>query len=224
MDRIKLIIVEDDAMVLEVNRQFIEMLGEYLIIGSAKTGEEAKKLIIERKPQVVLLDFYLPDTDGLEVIKHVRESGIDTDFILVTAAKDVDTIQQVFRYGAIDYIIKPFRFERLKAALLRYCQMLNRIRINEELDQRDLDNWTISQETAMNQDGLPKGLNELTMKQIMNYLFKASEPLSAGEVAKGTGLARVTVRRYLEHLEKTKRLKLDIQYGSVGRPINKYSV
>lgn len=224
MELIKLVIVEDDAMVLEVNRQFIEMLDGFQIIGTAKTGQEAKKLIVESNPQVVLLDFYLPDTNGLEIIKYIRECGIDTDFILVTAAKDVDTIQQVLRYGAIDYIIKPFRFERLKTSMSRYQQMLNRIKINEELDQRSLDNLTIIQETSFKESELPKGLNEITMKQILNYMLKTEKPLSAGEVAKGIGLARVTARRYLEYLEKNNRLNLDIQYGSVGRPINRYSV
>lgn len=224
MEPITLIIVEDDAMVLEVNRQFIQSINRFKIIGTAKTGGEAKKLIIEKKPLLVLLDFYLPDTNGLDVIQEVRRNELDTDFILVTAARDVETIQQVFRYGAIDYIIKPFRFDRLKAALERYEQLIYRMQINEELNQKDLDNWAYSSAAKYVENELPKGLNELTMKQIIQYIMKMQTSLSAEEVSKGTGLARVTVRRYLEYLEKTKRLKLDIQYGSVGRPINRYSI
>ena len=224
MEPITLIIVEDDAMVLEVNRQFIQSINRFKIIGTAKTGAEAKKLIIEKKPLLVLLDFYLPDTNGLDVIQEVRRNELDTDFILVTAARDVETIQQVFRYGAIDYIIKPFRFDRLKAALERYEQLIYRMQINEELNQKDLDNWAYGASTKYVENELPKGLNELTMKQIIQYIMKMQTSLSAEEVSKGTGLARVTVRRYLEYLEKTKRLKLDIQYGSVGRPINRYSI
>lgn len=224
MEPITLIIVEDDAMVLEVNRQFIQSLDQFKVIGTAKTGSEAIKLIIEEKPLLVLLDFYLPDTNGLDVIQEVRRSELDTDFILVTAARDVETIQQVFRYGAIDYIIKPFRFDRLKAALERYEQLIYRMQINEELNQKDLDNWAYSSASKYVENELPKGLNELTMKQIIQYIMKMQTSLSAEEVSKGTGLARVTVRRYLEYLEKTKRLKLDVQYGSVGRPINRYSI
>ncbi len=224
MESISLIIVEDDAMVLEVNRQFIDSLNTFKIIGTAKTGLEAEKLIVEKNPQLVLLDFYLPDMNGLDVIQEVRRNKQDTDFILVTAAKDVETIQQVFRYGAIDYIIKPFRFDRLKAALERYQQMMYRVKINDELDQKDVDHWAASIGSKSNGKDLPKGLNEVTLKQIMQYMMKMKDALSAEEVAKGTGLARVTVRRYLEYMEKTKRLKLDIQYGSVGRPINRYSV
>lgn len=222
MKPISLLIVEDDAMVLEVNKQFIESVKGFEIIGTAKNGKEAKDMIIEKRPQLVLLDIYLPDLDGLEIIQSIRGEKVDTDFILVTAAKDVETIQKVFRHGAIDYIIKPFRFERLKAALERYLLMLKRMEANEELDQRDLDSFALS--VKLDKHELPKGLNEITLKQILNYMIKMNEPLSAEQVAKGTGLARVTVRRYLEYLEQTKRLKMVIQYGSVGRPINLYSI
>jgi len=224
MKTISMMIVEDDAMVLEVNRQFIESMDAFEIIATAKTGAEAKQLIVSRRPQLVLLDFYLPDMNGLEVIQDVRKNELNTDFILVTAARDVETIQQVFRYGAIDYIIKPFRFDRLKVALERYQQMIFRITVNEELEQKDVDRWAMAFGTNKEEKELPKGLNEVTLKQIMQYMMKRKEPLSAEEVAKGTGLARVTVRRYLEYMEKTNRLKLDIQYGSVGRPVNRYSI
>ncbi len=223
MKEIRLLIVEDDAMVLEVNKQFIETLHGFKVIGTAKNGQEAIQAILNQKPQLVVLDFYLPDTNGLEVIKQVRMSLEDTDFILVTAARDVETIQQVFRFGAIDYIIKPFRFDRLKTALERYEQMIFRLRGTEEFSQKDLDKMVQSLKDVEKDTGLPKGLNEITMKQILHYLVKAEEPLSADEVAKGTGLARVTVRRYLEYLAKSNKLKLEIQYGSIGRPINRYS-
>ena len=222
MKEMSLLIVEDDAMVLEVNKQFIETLSGFNIIGTAKNGQEAIQAILDKKPQLVVLDFYLPDFNGLEVIKKVRMSQEDTDFILVTAARDVETIQQVFRFGAIDYIIKPFRFDRLKTALERYEQMILRLKGNEQLDQKDLDKMVQSLKDVERNTGLPKGLNEITMKQILHYLVKAQEPLSADEVAKGTGLARVTVRRYLEYLAKSNKLKIEIQYGSIGRPINRY--
>jgi two-component system response regulator DctR len=88
----------------------------------------------------------------------------------------------------------------------------------------DLDNITLKNIKKTEESELPKGLNELTLKQILNYMIIIHEAQSAEEVAKGTGLARVTVRRYLDYLEKTERIKLEIQYGSVGRPINKYSI
>lgn len=225
MEPIQIIIVEDDAMVLEVNRQFIESVDGFKIIGTAKNGNDGIELILQNNPQLVILDYYLPDMHGIEVIQQIRMQEQNTDFILVTAARDVETIQQVYRYGAIDYIIKPFRFERLREALLRYEKMTRHLRVNDELDQNSLDKWALTIKAAKaDENQLPKGLNQITLKQIYHYMLKAKEPLSAEEVAKGTGLSRVTVRRYLEYLEKIEKLKLEIQYGSVGRPINLYSI
>ena len=224
MKLISLGIVEDDAMVMEVNRQFIESLQGFEIIGASRNGTEAIQMIIEKKPQLVILDYYLPDMSGYEVIEEIRVNQKDTDFIMVTAAKDVETIQKIFRFGAIDYIIKPFRFERLKAALERYQQMLHRLNRADEWTQKNLDEWVGTNGIKVNQSQLPKGLNEATLKQIMQYMLRIREPQSAEEVAQGTGLARVTVRRYLEYLAQTNRLNLDVQYGSVGRPINRYSI
>jgi len=223
MSNITLVIVEDDAMVMEVNRQFIESLSGFKIIGVATNGSNAVQMIIEKKPQLVILDYYFPDMNGYQVIEEIRVCHKDTDFIMVTAAKDVETIQKIFRFGAIDYIIKPFRFDRLKVALERYQQMVHRLRKTEEWNQKTIDDW-VGQGGISDQSQLPKGLNEITLKQILQYMMKAQESQSAEEVAKGTGLARVTVRRYLEYLAQTKRLELDVQYGSVGRPINRYSI
>ncbi len=220
----RLAIVEDDAMVMEVNRQYIESLTGFQVIGVAANGTDAVQMIAEKKPQLVILDYYLPDMNGYQVIEEIRVRQKDTDFIMVTAAKDVETIQKIFRFGAIDYIIKPFRFERLKVALERYQQMVYRLSRTEEWTQKNLDDWVGTSGVKLVESQLPKGLNQVTLKQIVQYMLKARESQSAEEVAKGTGLARVTVRRYLEYLAQTNRLKLDVQYGSIGRPINRYSI
>ena len=145
-----------------------------------------------------------------------------TDVVLVTAARDVETIQNAFRYGAIDYIIKPFKFARLKSALESYKLLHSKIHRKTSLDQDEIDDLTMNK-TRM-QETLPKGLNEVTLRQVLLHLLKSVTPLSAEDVADGVGLARVTARRYLDYLEKSGKLALEVQYGSVGRPINRYKV
>jgi two-component system response regulator DctR len=71
---------------------------------------------------------------------------------------------------------------------------------------------------------LPKGLHEVTLHKILTYLTNQSDPVSAENVASSVGIARVTARRYLEHLEREGKLEIDIQYGGVGRPVNKYLI
>ncbi|GAW91222.1 chemotaxis protein CheY [Calderihabitans maritimus] len=220
---IRLVIVEDDPMVMQVNWEYIEQIGGFEIVGTAKTGTEALQVIEELRPELVILDIYLPDMDGVETLLELRKRNIPTDVILVTAARDVETIQKVFRYGAVDYIIKPFKFERIKTALESYKELYQKMNQKESLDQEEIDRIrTITPATS--RETLPKGLSEVTMKQVLLYLLKRKESLSAEEVAEGIGLSRVTARRYLEYLEKIGKVELEMQYGSVGRPVNRYYI
>lgn len=218
------LIVEDDPMVLEINKEFVEKVGGFQVVGTAQTGSEAVRLIQKEPPQLVILDFYLPDMDGIEVLKEVRSSGSPVDIIMVTAARDAETIKEVLRYGAIDYIVKPFKFARLQNALLSYQLLRNKLEEKSTLDQEEIDALKKTRPSAKPFEELPKGLNEVTLRQVFLHLVKNKQSLSAEEVAEGIGIARVTARRYLEYLTRIGKLKLEIQYGSVGRPVNRYTI
>jgi two-component system response regulator DctR len=222
MEPIRVIIVEDDPMVMEINAQFITKLTGFLLVGKAYTGKEALSLIEELRPNLVLLDFFLPDTNGLSLLHTIRDKNYPMDVILLTANRDPQHIQEVFRAGVVDYIVKPFRFDRFQSALEQYRQAAQRFNENRPFDQTDLDSLTGVHATPSKNELLPKGLNDRTLLQILQFLEGQAIPLSSEEVAAGTGLARVTVRRYLEYLEKKGDIVMEIQYGSVGRPINKY--
>lgn len=210
-------------MVMEVNRQYIEAVSGFKILGGADHAAEALRLVRELLPQLLILDIYLPDQKGIEVLQEIRLLGLPTDVIMVTAARDVDTIQQGFRYGAVDYIVKPFQFERIKSALESYRDMYHQLQKKEALNQAEIDAIGLGK-VRTNEEELPKGLTETTLKQIVLLLMKEGRSYSAEEVAEGIGLARVTARRYLEYLEKTGRAELELQYGSVGRPLNRYRI
>lgn len=227
-ENIRVMIVDDDPMVMEVNKQFVEATGGFEIVGSAQSGIEALAMIDAQQPQLVILDHFLPDLNGVDVLIELRKKNQPVDVILVTAARDSETVQSVFRYGAIDYIVKPFRFDRFKSALDNYKALCLNLAKNE-LNQEEIDYFASTKvksqqrELQSSEDHLPKGLNAVTMKQILLFLLNQKKALSAEEVAEGVGLARVTARRYLDYLEKTKKIKLEVQYGTIGRPINRYS-
>lgn len=221
MPQMDVVIIEDDPMVVEVNRGFVNAVPGFRVAGVARSGREAVEMIRELMPDLVLLDIYLPDMDGVSTLQEIRRLGLPTDVIMVTAAQDAETIQNVFRYGAIDYIIKPFKFTRLKSALNCYATLHNRFRRQSQMNQAEIDSLALSRGQQM-EEGVPKGLNEITLKQVYLYLLKDGVALSAEEVAEGVGLARVTARRYLDFLEKSGKVILELQYGSVGRPVNRY--
>ncbi|NRD77283.1 response regulator [Bacillus sp. BRMEA1] len=225
MQPIRVVIVEDDPMVMEINAEFVSKLSGFELAGKASTGNEALELLEEVHPELVLLDYFLPDMNGLSLLRKIREQNFPVDVILLTANRDPEHIQTIFRSGVSDYIVKPFRFERFQSALEKYLQTARKFKDHRPFEQADLDAMTgirPYQAEPFTEELLPKGLNDRTLKQILQFLKGQASPLSSEEVAAGTGLSRVTVRRYLEYLEKKGDIKMEIQYGSVGRPMNKY--
>ncbi|GAB6154982.1 response regulator [Desulfosporosinus burensis] len=229
MKLIDLVLVEDDPMVMEVHEGFIKRIGGFRICGKAKTGKMALEIIQDLRPRLVILDIYLPDLNGIQVLREIRRLGLPTDIILITAAQDVATVQAGLRFGVVDYIIKPFKYDRIHTALNNYYSYSEQFRNRWEMNQEDLDRLIKihpPHESLLNRsrEDLPKGLREITLQQVYNFLKESQVGLSSEEVAEGAGLARVTARRYLEYLEKINRVLLETQYGTVGRPINKYKV
>jgi two-component system, CitB family, response regulator DctR len=225
MQSIRVMIVEDDPMVMEINAEFVSKLSGFVLVGKAYNGKEAISLINKLHPDLVLLDYFLPDTNGLSLLQTIRAQNYSMDVIVLTANRDPQHIQEIFRAGVVDYLVKPFRFDRFHTALEQYRQVDQRFKENKPLEQADIDAISgiqLKKQESSFDELLPKGLNDRTMQQILQFLAGQASPLSSEEVASGTGLARVTVRRYLEYLEKKGEIAMEIQYGSVGRPINKY--
>lgn len=225
MDKnVSVLLIEDDPMVQEVNKKFIEKIEGFVVIGIAGNGKEGMDLVRDLKPDLVVIDIYMPNQDGLETLKQMRSEGHSVDVIAITAARDIETVRRVLQNGAFDYIMKPFKFERLQQSLQKYMEYHVQMQEKEKLTQTDLDTMLLHHKKGnpKPEEELPKGLNQVTLEKIIHFLKQQIEPVSAEEAAEGVGIARVTARRYLDYLVKTKKVKLDIQYGSIGRPINKY--
>jgi len=221
---INVIIVEDDPMVLEVNKTFLKQLPAFHYQGSANSGETALEKLHAEQADLVLLDIYLPDVSGVNLLMKIRQQDIPIDVIAITAARDAETVQQLFRLGIIDYLVKPFRFERFENALNNYKKMWSKLHRSESISQEDIDTWNY-QNKDIHTDMLPKGLSDITLKQIILALIEhEKEAITAEQLAQYLGLARVTVRRYLDYLEKQKRINVDMKYGSIGRPTHYYSI
>lgn len=223
MQPIQVLLVEDDPMVRQVNRQFIEQVPGYRILGTAKNGVEGIHQIKQLKPDLVFMDIFMPEQDGIETLKKIREKGFKVDVIAVTAANDMKTIQTMLQLGVFDYIMKPFSFERMKQTLQNYRHLKVKFEEKHEMTQNELDRLLYPQQTSTHSDvQLPKGLNASTLEKIVHYIDHQEQSVSAEDVANGVGLARVTARRYLDYLEKQNKVKIEIQYGGVGRPVNQY--
>ncbi|MER2036854.1 MAG: response regulator [Solibacillus sp.] len=232
MKTIRVLLVEDDPMVREVNRQFIERVEGFKVIDMASNGIAGIKKIKESSPDLIVMDIFMPEQDGIETLRQIRHENINVDCISVTAANDVQTIQQILHLGVFDYIMKPFTYERMEQTLIHYRQFKEKIESNDDVTQEELDEMIgqvrqqreeAEQAIQLSQE-LPKGFNRATMDKVIFYLKQSKNGASADDVATGIGVARVTARRYLDFMEKNRLIRVDIQYGSVGRPVNQYFI
>ncbi|MER2192714.1 MAG: response regulator [Solibacillus sp.] len=221
MSNISVFIVEDDPMVLDVNKSFLSKLFGFTLVGEASSGEQALKEITELQPNLILLDMFLPDLTGMELFTKLREARIPSDVIMITAARDIATVQEAIRFGAVDYLIKPFRAERFQKALQNYRLQTKSLSTIKVLKQEDLDQWF--GHTGDNLD-LPKGLNDITMQQIKEELQTINGAITSEQLAQIVGMARVTVRKYLDYLAGRGKVQIDLKYGTVGRPTKYYSL
>src|SRR5699024_7875643 len=118
--KITVLLIEDDPMGQEVNRQMIGKVEGFQVIAAAGSGSEGLKLAEQQKPALVVLDIFMPERDGIQPLYQLRSDGMNIDILVISAADDTDTIKKALQYGAIDYIIKPFKFARLVQALNKY--------------------------------------------------------------------------------------------------------
>jgi two-component system CitB family response regulator len=220
---IEVIIVEDDPMVREINSKFLKRIEGFVLYKAVSNLEDAKKFISIKKPDLLLLDVYLPKENGMDFLKWIRGQEMDIDIILITADKSIERIQEAFRYGVVDYLIKPFSFERFKEALIQFKSRYNQFKGKEQIEQIDIDKLKISSNASQNDEDFAKGLNKYTYRTIWDEIEKSEhEDFTTEELAEKLGIARVTVRRYLEYMEKENKVEKLVEYGKVGRPQHKY--
>lgn len=223
MSKIKVLIVEDDPMVAEINKQFTEAVAGFSVLGIATNGNHAIKMLHEVRPDLIILDIYMPEINGVEVLSLVRKEEIPVDIILITAANDSEVISQTMRYGVIDYIIKPFKFERYRSTLESYRDYKNKLLENSHFTQTELD--TIFKNKIPKEDKkMPKNLHVQTLNSIMDLLKNKEVGQSADDIAAEMGISRVTVRRYLEYLVAEDKLEMLLEYLPVGRPTHRFKL
>lgn len=219
---IKVLIVEDDPMVAHINKTYTERFDNFNVIGISTDGKEAQQYIKNKQIDLIILDIYMPKLDGVDLLKWMRKENIMTDVIIVTAAHEVDKLDEVLKFGAIDYLIKPFKYERFKEALQRFQLKYRLIKENVIIKQDDIDKLKGKSE-GDEFSYLKKGLNERTLKRVRSYMEENKDKyLTSEEVAEGMSLSRVTIMRYLKYMESEKELIGETKYRNVGRPSVKY--
>lgn len=218
--KIKIVIVEDDIGIAEIHRRNLDKIDYVEVIGIAASKEEATTLFDVLNPDLVLLDIYLPDGNGLDILRELRQKESSPDVILITADRDVNTLQEAMRGGVVDYLLKPVIFSRLEESINKYLsqkeQFINRVDIDQTMVDAMLHSTTTTPVAR-----LPKGIDGVTLEKV-RQLFVNEKQLTADQAGELIGASRTTARRYLEYLISSGELSADLSYGSVGRPERTY--
>jgi two-component system, CitB family, response regulator DcuR len=226
---INVLIVDDDPMVAELNRLYLEQVDGFCWQGSVSTIQAAEQKLLESDASIdlVLLDIYMQKENGLDLLPVIRQMPHSVDVIMISSARDMPIIQKALRYGVVDYLIKPFQFTRFQEALSAYREEHQLIEQHEALNQSELDLLIRRSNNRVTADKtrLPKGLTKLTLQSIWAWVKqRGTLAFSTEEIAAAINVSRVSCRKYLIYMVEIGALDADIFYGSVGRPVYLYKL
>ncbi len=221
---IRTLIIEDDFRVAEINSAYIKMVDGYEVIGVAPTAALGYQLVMDEKPDLVLLDLYLPDEHGLELFARLQQlpRGTKPDVFVITAARDSQNLKDAIQLGAAAYIVKPFNGQELIERLRKYKTAHARLNADGEISQAEVDATVALMRGGKVEDEIERTSSNPTTALIIKCLKSSSEPMNASEIASALGISRATAQRYLSQMADRHIVVLELQYGTAGRPINKY--
>ncbi|WP_313450576.1 response regulator [Stutzerimonas kunmingensis] len=222
----RVLIVEDDPMVMRLNVDYLARLEGVELVGQCESVPAALELLEREAVDLLLLDVYLRNRSGLEVLRHLRVQDRNTDAVLITAASEIETVRAAQRLGARDYLVKPFSFERFRDAVEACRRARDALsRLPDQLGQGDIDRlFSQAPATDLRRPGdLPKGLTPASLAQVAQAILALDEDGFTSEtLLSATGMSRVSVRKYLKHLSDAQLLEESFHYGQIGRPSFRY--
>ena len=220
---LQVLVVDDDFMIARVHAKYIEAQKGYSVVGVTHNFEETLILVHELHPDLLILDVYLPDRSGIDLLRTIRSEGIPCDVILITASNELEVVEEGFRLGIFDYLIKPFDLEHLNESLLKYKQFKTRLAISPNLNQAIVDDLRKIRSTGANKE-LQTGIDFRTLERIKQCLRSTEGFQSVEVIAKLAEISRSTVRMYLTYLVEENLVEEKLLYGTVGRPQRVYQM
>jgi response regulator of citrate/malate metabolism len=224
---IRVLVVDDDFHVARIHAACVARVDGFGCVGQAHTAAEARRAVAELRPDLLLLDIYLPDEDGLSLLRslHALDGGAPA-CIVVTAARDLRAVRSAMRAGAAYYLVKPFPLAALRDQLEAYRRWRDRLVAAGEAGEAAQS--TIDQLYGLLHAPPPDRTAQAgprlapTMLTVLDTVRGADQPIAAAEVADRVGISRPTAQRYLAELTRRGLLELHLDYGTAGRPTNRY--
>ena len=218
----RVVIVEDDPMVCLLDRTYTEKDPRFRVVQTFQDGRAALEWLAQNPADLVVLDVYMPLFTGVELLHALRSRAIPVDVIMVTAVNDAATVDELLKMGVVDYLVKPFTFERFRQALDTFCRHRDAV-TGEAVSQNELDKLFAPPDAG--DHNVPKGLQESTLEKIRACLRDSSDQgMTSEAISRQTGLSVVTVRRYVNYLVERGEARSTVKYDTGGRPCRLYRI
>jgi response regulator of citrate/malate metabolism len=220
---ISTLIVEDDYHVATIHSAYVRKVRGFAVAGHASSAASARAEIRRLAPTLVLLDLYLPDGHGLDLVRETltRKDHHRPDFLVISAARDMASVRAAMQLGTVHYLVKPFSFGQLEERLNAYRDLRGRLERIDEAEQHDVDTlYGLLRGPAP----FAKGQSGPTVTRIRELLRDSPADVSAAEIAEQVGISRSTAQRYLAELARQGKVELCLHYGATGRPEHRYRI
>ncbi|WP_323373121.1 response regulator [Serratia symbiotica] len=169
----------------------------------AGTLKQARMMADQLNPNLILLDNFLPDGQGIELLRELTLSGYYDGIVFITAAYDIATVSEALRYGVFDYLIRPLAYDRLSHTLQQLSQRRRVLKDKARFNQQHIDELFNTYARGGRQAVLPAVINELTLVKICTLFEEPMAYHTAESGAQKLGLSCTTACRYLEFYTTT---------------------
>jgi two-component system CitB family response regulator len=216
------LVVDDDFRVAALHAEVVAAVPGLRVVASVHTATAAIDAAARHRPDLVLLDRYLPDADGIDLLRRLRQPRDGApDVLMLTAARDLASVRAALSAGAVHYLLKPVDFAVLRGHLEAWSRLQGRLRRAGEVDQREIDGLFALRHGG---DDVGGARDEAppTARRILDALQASAAEQSASEVARAVGVSRATAQRHLSTLTRSGAVALDLRYGATGRPEHLY--
>ena len=215
----RVLIIEDDPMVAMIHTEYFKKKELTDDLSHVTSIEAAREYLENNDVDLIVLDNYLIDGQGIEYLPELKGYRI----IMITAANDVQTVEAALSNGVVDYLVKPFTYERFAQAIDKvqdYVKLLSKEKINQDL----IDDYLNSGRVEEEEDNLPKGLSRITLKKVLEAIKHHNSGFTTQQIADKLDISRITIRKYLNHLVNINILSEDAEYYTSGRPVSVFTV
>ncbi|WP_350019854.1 response regulator [Priestia flexa] len=219
---LKVAIAEDDFRIAQVQERFLQEIENVKVVGKALNAKDAIEMLEQENIDLLILDIYMPDEMGTDLLPRIRERFPKVDVIVVTAATEKGILERCLRNGVVNYLIKPVKMESFIEAIEGYQKKRRLLQARDEVDQSFVNSYFGYDKQQTVEKVLPSGIDGITLKRVKAILKDLTEGITIEEMGKTMGVSRTTARRYLEYLVSVQECHVQYDYGIVGRPERKY--